>query len=84
MPRNTYHPCIAVFMGKRVRALREARGLSQRDVCIELSISPATIHRWETGEHGMSLESVCLLARMLKISPGDLLPSLDELEGLLL
>lgn len=37
-----------------VRSLRKARGWSQREMGIELSVSPNTVARWERGELGMS------------------------------
>jgi transcriptional regulator with XRE-family HTH domain len=85
MPRHTYNPKIAHEMGRRITERREAMGLSKKQLgfAVHGGLSEATIHRYETGEHGASLESLCLLALVFECEPGDLLPSLDELPAIL-
>ncbi len=40
----------AALFGDRIRAAREADGLSQRELAAQLQIDPGTVTRWERGE----------------------------------
>ena len=46
----------------RVKLLREARGLTQRDLAARLKVTPATVAQWETGVNGLSLKNAVALA----------------------
>lgn len=46
----------------RVKSLREARGLTQRDLAARLEVTPATVAQWETGANGLSLKNAVALA----------------------
>ena len=46
----------------RVKLLREARGLTQRDLAARLNVTPATVAQWETGVNGLSLKNAVALA----------------------
>ena len=46
----------------KVKALREARGWSQRDLAARLNVMPATVAQWETGVNGLSLKNAVALA----------------------
>lgn len=54
-----------------IQRLRSERGLSQRGLGLELGVTPAVIHRIETGEsHGdLSVHQVAQLAAVLGVAP---------------
>ncbi|MGD8341914.1 MAG: helix-turn-helix transcriptional regulator [Gammaproteobacteria bacterium] len=85
MPRHTYHPRIAEEMGRRIAYHRERMGLTKKQLAnaVPGGLSETTIHRYELGEHGASLESLCLLALTFGCEPSELLPSLSELPAIL-
>jgi AcrR family transcriptional regulator/DNA-binding XRE family transcriptional regulator len=53
--------------GRRVRALRTARGLTLRDAADRLQISPATMSAIENGKTGVSAERIARLAEELGV-----------------
>jgi tetratricopeptide (TPR) repeat protein len=55
-------------IGRRLRRLREERGLSQRDLASP-GVSYAFISRIEAGQRRPSLRSIRVLARKLRVSP---------------
>ena len=83
MTHHSYHPRIAEFIGAKIRARRLALRMSQGDVSLATAIGDGSISRYERGEHGCTMESLLLVARALRCDPGDFLPALGEIEGLL-
>jgi transcriptional regulator with XRE-family HTH domain len=59
----------AVEMGRRVRKLREATSLSQRDIARELNLTDAAISGWESGKAEPSLTKFKALATLLHSTP---------------
>jgi transcriptional regulator with XRE-family HTH domain len=51
----------------RLRALREARGLSLRQVARDAGIDPGTLSKVERGRRGLSLLSALSLAHVLGV-----------------
>ncbi|HJW93150.1 MAG TPA: helix-turn-helix transcriptional regulator [Thermoanaerobaculia bacterium] len=66
------------MIGTRIRELRTARRLSLSDVAQEASISTATLSRIETGKQNIDVGLMTVLARVLHISPHDLLDAEGE------
>ncbi len=60
-------------LGERLRALREARDMSQGDLAKVLAIPPTNVSAIERGVRGLSLQQLAKLATALDVSPGDLL-----------
>jgi len=58
-----------VPFGHWLRAEREARGLTQRDLAAAASVSPSVLSRVEHGEKGLSLEALDRVARALGHDP---------------
>lgn len=46
----------------RVKALRESRGWTQRDLAAQLDVTPASVAQWESGANSLSLKNVIALA----------------------
>jgi transcriptional regulator with XRE-family HTH domain len=63
------------FIGGRIRALRKAKGITQAVLAEALECEIATISRYERGAHSPDSEQLLTLARLLDVSPMDILPS---------
>lgn len=61
------------LLGKRIAALRKAKGLSQGQLAEQLNISPSAIGMYEQGRREPSLELVVELAKILSVSTDFLL-----------
>ena len=59
--------------GEKLRALREARLLSHRDLAKRASVSPTTVLNLEAGRVEAQRRTVRKLAQALEVSPADLL-----------
>ena len=67
-----------IAFGNRLREIRLKNGYSQERLANEAGIAPSQISRIETGEINTSLSHICLIARILKVQPKDLMDfSLD-------
>ncbi len=58
---------ITARMGFRLRAAREARGLTQAQLAQMINASQSQIEHYEKGEHDMAMERLFDLARILDI-----------------
>lgn len=59
-------------MGEKIRALREAKGLSQNDLAEALGIDQSAVSKWESGKAEPTLFNVRRLANILGVEPGAL------------
>jgi len=62
-----------MFSGSRLKECREASGLSQESLMIELAreglrVSRMTIFKWETGVTAPGLNDLCIIAKYFKKS----------------
>ena len=71
------------MIGARIRELRTARRMSLSDVAEQASISTATLSRIETGKQNIDVGLMTMIARVLHLSPHDLLDAEDESDGYL-
>jgi transcriptional regulator with XRE-family HTH domain len=55
-------------VGARLRAARQAKGLSLRDVASRFDISHGAIGHWETGHNPIDLATLHKLARLYHVS----------------
>jgi len=62
-----------VLFGKRLAALRHARGWSQEDLAGESGISWRYISDVERGHRNIGLVNICRLARALGVPPSKLM-----------
>ena len=60
-------------MRDKIRALREARGMSQTELAEALGVDQTTVSAWETGKAEPTIFNLRRLADILGVSPGDLL-----------
>jgi len=64
----------AVMLGQKIKKLREAKGLTQVELAVIVSISPVYVGFIENGRRRPSLRTLERLARALKVSAKDLIP----------
>lgn len=77
MPRNSL---TGPDFGRRLAALREARGLSQTELAKRMAdgVKPATISRWESGRFGPDRARLDRLVKILGVSIASLLDERNE------
>ena len=61
------------ILGKRIRALREQRGLKQTDIANALQVSPQAVSKWERGENAPDISVWLNLSQLLGVSCDTLL-----------
>ena len=66
-------PAIQISFGKRVRALREAKGVSQEDLAEDAGLDRTYISSVERGKRNISLVNIELIAKALGVKPSKLL-----------
>ena len=62
-------------VGKKVRRLRKTQGLSQEELGFNAGLHRTYIGSVERGEQNVSVDNIHKLARALKVSPKELMPS---------
>lgn len=67
MPQKIKSAILAAF-GKRVRKLREKRGMSQEELAFQSGLHRTYIGFVERAERSITLENILKLARGLKVS----------------
>jgi transcriptional regulator with XRE-family HTH domain len=61
-----------VLFGKKLRSVRQARGLSQEKLAEITGVSLNLVGRVERGEHNLTLDRIVDFAHALKIKPVEL------------
>ena len=56
-----------------IKAIRERRGLTQRELADKMNVMPSTICKWETEQISLSIETLFRLAVVLDVPAADLL-----------
>ena len=64
---------VLVRFGRRVRALRKARGLSQEAFALKSGIDRSYMGSVERGERNVALINICKIADALGVSPAELM-----------
>lgn len=59
----------------KIKALRQAKGISQRELAGLVGVTNPAVHAWETGENYPTVSSLFALARALECSVSDLFES---------
>ncbi len=64
--------------GKRIKELREERGMSQAELAKALNVTQRTVSRFELEQHDLGTEGVIALCRLFEVSADYLLGLEDE------
>lgn len=72
------HPQL-LLMGRRLRALREERGLSQENFALEVGLARSYYGGIERGQRNLAALNLIKIAAALGVEVGDLFPSTREL-----
>ena len=72
---------VTVELGKRVRALRTARGLSQERLGELASIHRTYVGSLERGERNVALINIVRLAEALEVDPAELVKGMTSAGG---
>jgi transcriptional regulator with XRE-family HTH domain len=64
---------VKLQFGKRLRALRRAKGLSQESLADKAGLHRSYVWGIENGRRNVSLENIVRIARALRVPPRDLL-----------
>lgn len=65
----------SVYLGKRIRELREKKGLTQERLARTAHLPQSHISRLEVGKHSPSFKTLARLARALRCEIGDIDPA---------
>jgi len=66
---------VGIYIGKRVRALRKQRGLTQAEVAVGAGMPQGAMSRLERGDYDdIGVKALLGLARALRVKPQTLLP----------
>lgn len=68
------------MIGERIRQIRQSQDRPLSDIATKAKISVATLSRIENDKQAVDLELFLILARVLKVSPNELLAA-DGLDG---
>jgi len=60
-------------IGRRLRRLREARGITQAGLARRLRVDQSTLSRWENGRRPIPVASLLAAARLLDVSVDEIL-----------
>jgi transcriptional regulator with XRE-family HTH domain len=76
MPTDRKRADVTVELGKRVRALRLARGLSQEKLAELAKVHRTYVGSLERGERNVALINIVRLAQALGVDPSELVTGL--------
>lgn len=68
--------------GERLRAAREARGLTQQALGFDVGVTDATISKWEKGRSEPTLAQLAMLAELLGVTTDKLIRNVAFWTGL--
>lgn len=63
---------IVKHVGRRIRVLRDDRGLTQAGLAEQADLAPHTVSRIERGEQAPSLDGLARIAKALRVEVADL------------
>ncbi|GDX83387.1 hypothetical protein LBMAG42_51980 [Deltaproteobacteria bacterium] len=73
MDRPSTDRKLLIAFGSRLRAVRDAAGLTQARLAERASLKTATVSLYENGRLSPTLSTLCVLARSLGVPPASLL-----------
>ena len=72
MPTQRKRAAVTVELGRRVRALREERGMSQEKLAEKAKVHRTYVGSLERGERNVALINIVRLAHALDVDPSEL------------
>lgn len=66
---------LSIFIGNKIKVLRETNGLTQDDLATNLGLTRQSISRYETGERKVSLDILYDLAKTFSVSMDSFFPA---------
>lgn len=69
---------VDIHVGKRVRALRMARGMSQEGLAEHLAVTFQQVQKYEKGTNRISASRLFQISRVLEVDPGYFFIGLSE------
>lgn len=70
---------LLIKLGKRIRELRKARGLSQEMLANEAGVDRSYMGNIERGENNPTVTSIVKIAKGLKVEVGELFPPIKNI-----
>ena len=68
-------------MPNRLKELRMAHHITQKDIAELLDITPSAVSFWESGKNRIDWRAATILAKRFKVTPEYLLGETDEIEA---
>lgn len=78
MTRDKDLPALYFYVGRRVRQLREANGLSQDELARKIKLTRTSIVNFESGKQRIPLEDIYRIAKIFGVPAKDLLPDMSD------
>ena len=78
MPTDRKRAAVTVELGRRVRALREAQGLSQERLAERAKVHRTYVGSLERGERNVALINIVRLANALGVDPSELVSGMKS------
>lgn len=72
-----------ISTGLKIRSLRQKQHKSQAEIAQQLNISIPAFSKIETGITDINLSRFCQIAELFEVSPGSLLPGVDNMEAVI-
>ncbi len=74
-------PNVYALVGLRIRESRKARQMSQSLLAEMTNLKRPSIVLIEAGKQRLPIDRLCLIAKVLRVEPGDLMPQLKEISS---
>jgi transcriptional regulator with XRE-family HTH domain len=74
---------LALLTARKIRKIREKNGLTQEGLAAEAQIARSYYVDMENGKYNFSLSKLYQVAQSLRVEPGELCPTLKELDDIL-
>ncbi|MDQ1438153.1 MAG: hypothetical protein QOK43_1782 [Acidimicrobiaceae bacterium] len=78
MPTNRTRASVTIELGRRVRALRIERGLSQEKLAEKAHVHRTYVGSLERGERNVALINIVRLAEALAVDPSELVQGMSS------
>jgi transcriptional regulator with XRE-family HTH domain len=65
-------------MNNRIKAIREERGIEQKDFADAMGVDRVTVWRWEKHHTAVPYETVIKMAQYFQVTPAHIFPDLAE------